>query len=298
MSPRLPSFVDQDFMRQLERLELVVRKSAVGKTSGERRSIKKGRSVEFADFRDYAPGDDTRLVDWNAYARLERLFLKLYLEEQEATVNLLLDASGSMSWGEAAADKGLFARWVAAAIGYLALRAYDRVAVGALADDLVGYLRPVRGMASLWRLWEFIEGAKGDGLTHLARSVRSCGRFITGPGVTILISDFLAPTGYQEALDYLLFLKQEVTVVQVLAPDELQPALSGDLRLIDRESGASCEVSVTPGLLRAYRRRLEGFREELSGFCLTRGISFISISSATRLEEALFDWLRRAGLVS
>jgi uncharacterized protein (DUF58 family) len=286
---------DAAFLRKLEIMTLQAKKALAGKNSGDRRSPLKGKSVEFADFRNYAIGDDFRQIDWNAYARLEKLFLKLFLEEQDATVYLYLDCSTSMDQGQP--PKGKMARQLAAALAYISLANFDRVAVGACTDRLAAFLPPVRGRGAVWQVWNFIDKLPSAGMTDLNGALREVGRYRPNPGISIVISDLLSPAGCREGLKYLRFHKQEVSLLQVLSPEELNPGLRGDLRLIDCESGAAREVTVTPALLQAYRQRLARLVNETRGFCLRQGINYLQVSSDASLDTVLLRSMREAGIL-
>lgn len=287
-----------DFLRQLERLALAARRPVRGRYSGGRRSPKKGGAVEFADYRDYAPGDDQRLVDWKAYARLDRLFLKLFAEEEDVTVHLFLDTSGSMDWGEGDAHKGTYAKRVAAAAAYLALARNERVGVCALAGRDLAYLPPRAGRPWVWEVWRFLAERPLGGETDLDRALAAFARHRARPGLALVISDLFSPGGYQEGLKRLQALGQEVSVVHVLAPDELDPLLEGDLRLVDAETGAGRDVSLSPGLLALYRRRLEDFTEEAAAFCRRRGMAYALVNTAWPLDEVFLRRLPEAGVLA
>lgn len=287
---------DSQFLQALERLRLVMRRRAAGSHAGERRSVKKGASVEFADFRSYVPGDDLRQVDWNAYGRLERLFLKLFMEEQDTTVLLYLDASASMGWGTP--SKGLLAKRLLGAIAYLSLAGLDRVLIAAGDEQLREFRPPARGRGAARELWDYLANIEFRGQTDLSRALRETGRLDLRGGLAIVVSDLMAPGGFQEGLQYLRYRRQEVTVLQVLAPDELRPELTGDLRLIDSETGLAREVSVTPGLLREYGQRLATWQDGIRGFCHANGIAHQLVASDRRAEDVVLEALRSAGIVA
>ena len=286
---------DQQFLASLERLSLQARKIIAGKHSGERRSPNKWSSVEFADFRNYSSGDDFRHIDWNAYARSERLFLKLFMEEQDLLLTIFIDLSQSMDWGEP--SKARMAKQIAAAFAYLALTSFDRVAIGCCSDNLRVYLPPLRGRAALKRVWDFIAGLPCEGNTDLNKSLQDFGRYARGGGMSLVISDFMSPSGYEEALKYLQYLKQDVVVLQLLAPDEINPPLNGDLRLVDCESGEAREVTVTPLVLKAYQRKLQEYNEAIRNFCYQRNFGYLQLSSSDPLEDIILRSLPSAGIL-
>lgn len=291
----MDNLFDQQFLTSLERLVLQGRKIIAGKHSGERRSPNKGSSVEFADFRNYTSGDDFRHIDWNAYARSERLFLKLFMEEQDLLLTIFLDLSQSMDWGQP--SKARTARQIAAAFAYLALSSFDRAAIASCSDHLNTFLPPLRGKGSLHRVWDFIANLPAGGTTDLNKSLQDYGRYARGGGMAVVISDFMSPPGFQDGLKYLQYLKQDVIVLQLLAPDELNPTLNGDLRLVDCESGEAREVTLTPMVLKAYKRKLQQYTEDVRNFCHQRNMGYWQLSSAEPLEDIILKSLPAAGIL-
>lgn len=273
--------------------------------AGERRSTKRGSSVEFADYRDYTRGDDLRRVDWNIYARLERPFVKLFEEEEDLAVHVLLDGSGSMDWGggEETGDgppetnKWLYARRLAAALGYIALSRGDRLTVAALRDSQPALFGPCRGRGHVLRVFEWLEGLEAGGATDLNAALRAYAIAGGRAGLTVLISDLLSPSGYADGLTALAARGHELAVVHVLSPDEVDPPLEGGLRLVDVETGDVQEVTVDGGVRALYRRRLASWREEARAACRARDARYIPVETATPCERvALYD-LRKAGLI-
>lgn len=302
-------FFSEDFLRRLERVALVARHAAVGQTQGERRSPKRGQSVEFADFRPYVTGDDFRRIDWNAYARLERFFIKLFVEEEDLTLHLLVDNSRSMDWGEP--NKLWYATRVAGALGYIALAGLDRVtasAVGGRAAGLPdsGYFAPHRGKRQALALFDFLQAVAQNGpaagsAADPAQALRAYAstRALAGatrPGSLVLLSD-LQHDGWIEGLRALATRGFEISVVHLLSPEELDPTLDGDLKLIDSEDASSVEITADYDLLSRYKSNLAGWQQTLRSFCLARGILYAPVSTAMPLEELLFAWLERQGVL-
>ncbi|MBM3502223.1 MAG: DUF58 domain-containing protein, partial [Armatimonadetes bacterium] len=252
--------LEPDFLRKLERLTMLTRRIFPGRLKGEKRSPHHGSSVEFADFRTYTPGDDFRRVDWNAYARLERLFLKMFHEEEELHLYLLLDVSDSMRFGEPETKLQVAAK-LASALGYIGLSSLDRVAAATFTDRLQGRLRLVRGRRHAGRLFDFLgrAGSAGEGGeargTDLTEALREFAIRTPNRGVAVILSDFLDRDGYERAIQTLVSCHFDVNAVQVLTPEEVAPDLAGDLRLVDAETGDRREITVTGALLSAYRAR-------------------------------------------
>jgi uncharacterized protein (DUF58 family) len=286
-----------ELLRQLEQFQLLARRRAKTSLRGERRSRARGQSVEFADYRDYVAGDDFRYLDWNLYGRLDRLYLKLHEEERELPVTIFLDASESMTFGQP--PKFDCARRVAAAIAYVALCGFDRVAIRCFPENpaeaaVRGALRSVRGKRSALPLFQDLGRLTAGGAATFNDSLRRCALQTRHEGLAVVLSDFLDPSGYEPGLTALLGRGVQVSAVQILAPEELQPGAYGDLRLIDSETGAVQEVSFAKHRLKAYQQSVEGFCTRLRKFCQKHGIHFFHTSSDASLEQLLLRQLRQA----
>lgn len=284
-------------LRQLEQFQLLARRRSKSTARGERSSRARGQSVEFADHRNYTPGDDFRYLDWNLFGRLDRLFLKLYEEERELPLTVFLDSSESMTFGTP--KKFDFARQVAAAIGYVALCGFDRVSVVPFPgneNELAARsaLKSVRGRKTALRFFQNVNKITANGSADLNETLRRGAMEAKQVGVAIVLSDFLDPAGYEEGLSALIGRGFQVSAIQILAPDELTPGTYGDLRLIDSETGAQAEVTFGRYRLDIYQRMVANFCQKLSEFCTSRGISFFTTSSDTDLSELLLKQLRNA----
>ena len=287
-------FFDETFLRRLEQLELASRRMTAGRMKGERRSVRRGQSVEFADYRNYAAGDDLRQLDWNAYARLEKLFVKLFVEEEDVTVHLLVDASRSMDYGEP--NKLDAARRAAAALGYLGLASMDRVSVAFLGDGAATGMRPMRGKRRALELFQFLATPRTERLTGLAAAARSYAARMRGTGPLLLISDLMDP-GYLDALRDLAGTRCQLSVLHLLAPDEIEPEVPPDARLVDNETGQAVEVSGDDDLIERYRARLAEWQDEIASFVSRRGGAYVQVPSDLDLSDLLFDVLRRRRVV-
>src|SRR6185295_3672728 len=274
-------------LAQLERLELVTRKIFRGRTKGERRSKRKGQSVEFADFRQYVSGDDLRFIDWNSYARLDRLFLKLFLEEEDLRFYVLIDASGSMEFGSP--TKLRYAKQLAAALGFIGLVRADRVRIETLGQP-VGRPAPVfRGRQSVWRMVDYLEHLPAGEPGTLATGIKNFCVRNSGKGIVVLLSDLMDKQGYQEALRYLLVQQMDVYVIQILSAEEIDPKLddnvTGDLKLVDCEDQDIAEISCNAPLLARYQHNLAAFVEGAREFCSRSGINYLLANNQLRVEE-------------
>ena len=299
---------DEAFLRKLERLAILTRRAAAGQMQGERRSNRRGQSVEFADYRQYVRGDDFRRIDWNAYARLERFFIKLFVEEQELTVHFLLDNSLSMDWGEP--NKLDTSRRAAAALGYIALLGLDRITVQTIAahsSETNHRLPPLRGKRQAQTLFDYLqalgpakppaaESPTQNPRQSLSRQLAAYAANTPHPGPLLLFSD-LMDDDWRSGVNALAGRGFELTVVHILSPDEINPELAGDFRLVDREDGRQVELSADFETLQRYRQHLSTWQAEWQRFCSVRNLNYIAISSALPLDDLLFTGLRRTGLL-
>jgi len=284
---------DDEFLRKLERLELLARKMFRGLLRGEHATARRGRGLEFSDFRHYRPGDDFRHVDWNIYSRLDQLFLKLHASEEDLTLHLLVDASASMDYGEP--SKFDQARRLAAALACVALHNLDRVGVSAFAADLGASLPPVRARHQLSRLLDFLGNLRCAGETRFGAALREFTSRARPPGLAILISDLLGADDVEGGIEALLYAGHEVAVIQLLAETEIDPALEGALRLVDAETGRDLEVAVDRELMRIYRLQLERRLQGIESFCRRRGVEYLRASTAIPFEDVVLKYLRQGG---
>ncbi|HLO40152.1 MAG TPA: DUF58 domain-containing protein [Phycisphaerales bacterium] len=301
---------------RLDRMDILTRKMFAGKLPGERRSKRRGRSVEFDDFRDYIPGDDLRHIDWNVLARLDKLFIKLFREDEDLSVHLFVDSSLSMDSGEP--SKLLFAHRLAMALAYVGLVKQNRVAVSCYTPHTRPMLRQLaaaRGRPSAQRIGKFLLetlAARPEGGTvssgDLNTALKTAAASRTGKGVMIVLSDFLVPEGYAAGLNALAAGGAGVAgfdtyCLQVVSQAELDPrkdstrTLVGDLRLSDIETGRGVDVTLSAALLNRYRTRFASFTQDLRSACRARGIAHMQVMSDTPVDRFIMDTLRRGGLL-
>ena len=294
--PTTQTILDPGFLKKLEALSLVSKRVFAGQTKGERRSTKRGSSVEFADFREYTLGDDLRYVDWKAYGRLEKLFLKLFVEEEDLSIHLLVDTSKSMDFGSPL-SKAHYARRVAAALGYIALSEYDRVMLASFTDTLGEQLPPLRGRPGIFPFFQFLETKLPvGGGTRFGEALAQYALRAKNVGIAVVLSDFFDPT-YVQGIRALLSRRFQVVLIHVLDEEELRPTLTGDLRLIDSETGDIREVSLSPHLLAQYDARVQSFCAELQAFANRYNMDYVRASTDVPFEDVILKFLRGGGLV-
>src|SRR6266403_1108588 len=287
--------LDPQFLARLEQLELVSRKIFHGVMKGERRSKRKGQSVEFADYRNYVVGDDLRFLDWNLFARLDRLFIRLFMEEEDLHLYILIDNSLSMDFGSP--TKLHFAKQVAAALGFIGLVNMDRVVIEAFNERLIQSMPAARGRRSAWRMLDFLQKIEPAGPSDLKRALKTFSLKSSGKGIVVLLSDFMDKGGYEEALRYLVARQLDIYVIQILSHEEIEPEIVGDLQLVDVEDEDVAEITVSAPLLKRYKQNLAAFRSSLSEFCLRRGVSYLFTSNQVPFERLVLTYLRQRGLV-
>lgn len=289
------ALLDPALLRQLSRLEILTRRVERGALAGERLSSALGRSLNFAQHREYVFGDDLRLIDWNVYARHERFVVKQFEAEADLQLYLLLDQSASMDFGTP--TKAYRAQQIAAALGYVALAGLDRVHAYGLADGLVGALPGLRGRSQLATLTAFLERLPVGGGTDLFAAVRAFGAADPLPGLVVLHSDCWDLRRFQDTVRFLRFRKHEVVVLQIVTPEELEPELFGDLELVDSESGARVELTATPHAVEQYRRAVRRATRTMRRFVTRQGGRFFQVTTATPVEDIVRDVLLRHGVL-
>ena len=284
-----------ELLNQLERLELVTRKIFRGRLKGERRSKRKGQSVEFADFRNYVPGDDLRQLDWNLYARLDKLIIKLFLEEEDLHFYALIDSSLSMDFGDP--TKLRYAKQLAASLAFIGLVRGDRVRIETLGQGPHERGPVLRGRRSVWRMLEQMEAIQPGETVSLAEGVRNFCFRNPASGIVLLISDLMDKQGYESALRYFAARQVDCYVIQVLSQEELEPDVQGDLKLVDCEDADEAEITVSAPLLARYQQTLADFTRGAQQFCSRRGMHYVLANNQTPVEDLVARYLRRRGLV-
>ena len=287
--------LDPEFMAKLDQLALFSRKIFAGKLRGERLTKRRGQSVEFADYRSYVSGDDLRFLDWNIYARLEKLFIKLFLQEEDLHVSILIDTSRSMDWGQP--NKGLYARRIAAVIAYIGLINFDRLSLYSYSDGLNEELTGVRGRRWMFKVIEFLSNLEYEGASNLPAAGKQFAIRHPQPGIVMILSDFFEKAGFESGLRYLLGRSYDLYAVQILSPEEVDPPLAGDLRLTDVEDDDVAEVTVSRALLNRYRQNLQAYCAAIKEYSTRRGITYLFTSTEVPFDQMVLSYFRQRGLV-
>lgn len=296
---KVDELLDATLMARIGTLDLVSRKIFAGKLQGERRSKRRGQSVEFADFRPYVHGDDLRFVDWNIFGRLDRLFLKIFLEEEDLSLLIAVDTSASMDWGNP--SKFLFAQRLAMALGYIGLVNHNRVSLAAFGGNTgLQRLSNLRGRRRTSEMGRWLLDLQPGGAGTFEESMKTLALARQGRGVMLVISDFLLKDGYEKGLRYVTGRGYDVWCVQTLAPQETDPAahgLAGDFRLVDAEDKDEAEVTASPGLIEQYRANLGAWCAQMRDFCIRRSIMHLVVETSTPVDTLVLEYLRKRGLL-
>lgn len=292
---QLSSLLTNDILGRCERLRINPLRRRTNYSRGEHQAGKGGTSTEFADYRDYSPGDDVRYVDWNIFARTNEPFLKLFKHEEEMHVVLLVDGSQSMQF------EGKFdlARRLAAAFGVMALMNVERVSAYGCRDrfDELAILPPCRGRSSMRRMLGFLETLPSGGEFPIDEAIEEALKRHHGKGVCLVVSDFLTTGDLVRPFNLLHSAGLEILAVQVLSPTELDPELTGDLRFVDSETRQSLDVSSVGELIGLYHEHRQGLSDHIANLCRKRQGRFLCVSSEQELKSILFDQLLRRGWV-
>jgi uncharacterized protein (DUF58 family) len=286
---------DDEFLKRLEYLHVVSRRTFTGRLKAERRTKKVGSGIEFADHRRYSMGDDFRYIDWNVYGRIDRLLLRLFEEEEDLHIYLLLDASRSMLMGSPL--KLHYAMQVAAALCYIGLGNLDRVGILPFSDRLHEPLPPARGKRRIFKVFDFLRHVEVGGETRLGECMNSFVHRYKRRGLAVVLSDFYDPSGFEEGMNALRYNKFEPFALQVFDEREANPSLHGDLTLVDCETGESKEVTVSRSLLQAYRQEHTKYMDELNQYCTGRAIPYFRTHTQVPFDELILRIFRQGGFL-
>jgi uncharacterized protein (DUF58 family) len=290
----IDSFLDEDFLRKLEKLKILAQKGIKGPIKGEHDSWRSGASLEFLDYRKYQAGDDFRYVDWNVYGRLDRLFIKLFRAEEDLTIHVLVDTSQSMGWGNP--PKDIFAKKLAAALCYLGLASLDRVGITSFADSLGESKLPERGKRVYLSMLKYLLSLKPGGKTDLNSCLTEFASACKRPGIAIILSDLLDPKGFEKGLEALSYRRFDITLIQILDREEIFPAFNGYLTLKEVETGEVKRITLDRALLELYREGMRDFLENIKDFCRKSGIDYYLSNTGVPFEDLLLEYLAKGTL--
>ena len=262
---------------------------------GERQSKRRGQGSEFADHRQYVHGDDIRFLDWNIFGRLDQLFMKLFLEEQDLSLHILVDSSASTTVGDPPKDRYL--KSLAAALAYVGLVNNNRVSVYAFADGLTGSLMNLRGRRYLAPMGEFLAGQPAAGTSNFEKACRQLASGRMGSGITVVLSDFFFKEGFEAGLKRLVTDRYDLCTIQVISPQEKSPQFKGDLKLIDVEDADASEITVTGALMKRYQRTLAAYCGAIRDFCVRRGATYVLTDTSQPIDRLVLEHLRRRRLL-
>lgn len=285
---------NKDFFNQLKNLKIIMKTPINSAYAGGRRSKEKGVSVEFSDFREYSPGDDFRRVDWNAYGRFNKLYLKIFMEEREALFNIFIDTSKSMHYGEK--DKGIFSLRLAGAISHIVLNGNDRVKLFPFNNEENKEGLTISGRAGINRILKYLEAIEFNGTTNLGRNIKAMP--VRGKGISIILSDFYNLEELKEALIFLKHKGQEIMLVQVLSQEEIDPLLRGDLKLNDIEEASKMDISLYGKAIEIYKDKLDEFIKDIKDLSKKYGATYILANSSDSLEKIIFKEFTSRGIIN
>ena len=294
--------IDEAFLAEVEALQTMLKNNVAGMFGGNHQSKNFGSSCEFADYRDYVEGDDISKIDWNVYARFDKLYQKLYLDERQMHTQIFLDCSGSM--GKDMPEKANYAVGVAAALGYLSVHNMDKVSFklikGETSEDNFG---TIVGKRAFFDAISTLENLEFDGETDIYKAVTSCPNMGSNDGLAVIISDFFTNSDWKKAVDYLVYKKKQVLLVRIMTPDELDPSYSGRVNLIDCEAGGmedprNMRIRITRANQLAYEQALKEVQEDMQSFCASREADFVTVSTSEPLERMLFKELLKVGIMA
>ena len=294
MPPKQDQF-DDEFLKKLEYLYIVSKKIVAGRNQAERKTRIVGSGIEFADHRSYSPGDDFRGLDWKVYARTEKLFLRLFEEEEDLYIYFLLDCSRSMQLGEP--NKWDYAKRVAAALGYIGLSNLDRVSIIPFSSKLDGRLPPSRGKAQIFKIFDFLRNLEAGEHTSLEDAFQT---FVTQNkrrGMAVVLSDFYDPRGFEEGLNKLRYYKFEPIVIHIYDERELNPTVQGELQLVDVETGDQREITLTPDVVKEYRQAFQEFSQELEDYCTKKQVLYFRVPIQESFDDLVLRVFRAGGFV-
>lgn len=286
---------DEEFQRKLEYLALVSRRVFAGRMRAERRTKKSGSGVEFADHREYQPGDDFRYLDWNVYQRFDRLLLRLFEEEEDLAIYFVIDVSRSMAFGDG--KKLAYAKRVCAALAYVGLANLDRVSIVATTDHVMDRMPQTRGKARIFKVFRFLASLQPEGQTNLEDALKTFIAQNKRRGLVVLVSDLYDPQGFEQGINALRYNKYDPFVIHVCDEGESRPKLNGDVLIYDCETGDEREVTVTQSVLDQFRAAYNDYLGEVERFSSTHQVPYIRAEVSTPFDDLILRVFRRGGFL-
>ena len=296
------SYLNDQFFSRLETLALNLKTDLAGYFGGKHLVKTYGQTVEFSDYREYQLGDDIRRIDWNLYSRFEKYFLKLFTDERQMQVQIFLDCSASM--GKENPQKAAYSAATAAALGFLAVHNMDKVSLYLMKENVAeNPFGTIIGKNSFFRAVSVLDNMQFSEDTDIEACIMGCPNIGSNNGLTVIVSDFFTESNWKKAVDYLCYKHKQVLLVQVLAPEEVDPAYDGRVNLIDSESvdlsdTKNVKIRITPAMRKAYAEALSHFKKDIKTFSSKRGADYVSVCSDTPIERMLFGELLKVGIMS
>ena len=296
------SYLNDGFFSRLETLSLNLRSNLSGYFGGKHLVNTYGQTVEFADFREYQLGDDIRRIDWNLYSRFEKYFLKLFTDERQMQIQIFLDCSASM--GKDNPQKAAYAVATAAALGFLAVHNMDKVSFNIMRENAAeNPFGTIIGKTAFFRAVTALDNLTFDGDADIEACVASCPDTASHNGLSVIISDFFTESNWKKAVDYLVYKRRQVLLVQVMTPEEIDPSYDGRVNMIDSEAVDAADprnmkLKITRGMQKAYQEALLDFKKDIKTFSTKRGVDFISVDTSMPIEKVLFGELLKAGIMA
>ncbi len=286
--------IDDEFIGRLETLFLCIRTQMTGYFGGNHKATTYGNTVEFADFREYTPGDDIRRIDWNLYSRFDKYFIRLFVDERQMHNQIIVDASASMDDGM---EKARYALQTAAALGYLSVQQMDRTSIKLIqGNSLVSVGGTISGKESFYGVVNEFDRIRFQGSADIGEAMKNNPDIGYDDGLTILVSDFFTESDWKQAVDYLLYRKREVLLVQILTPQEANPDYFGRIQLVDAEAASiedhrNMRMRITKGAYQAYLEALADYLADMKAFCRSRNVAYITVNTGNPIETELLHHL-------
>ncbi len=285
MAKKISEDITKDYLYKIDHINMNLSNKINAAYSGTRKSNAKGISLEFSDYRDYTMGDDLRRIDWNGYGRFDKLFLKLFMEEKQATINIFVDSSKSMEFGNP--EKSYYAKMLAASLSYMALKNTDKVNIFACGEKILEQKRNIKTKNQFLSVVHFLDNLETSANTTLSHALSETKNMRLGSGLSIILSDFYSTDGIQEGIKYLQNQKQDVILIHILSREEESPSVEGVVKLIDAETKNVREIAITHQIKNRYDIALQKYKNELKTFCYKRGLTYYFTTTEVPVFETL-----------